>query len=460
VRRRSRILAWAALAVALFAFYGFMKLNRELLGANAAEQERVLNVVLFLAWLPAIVVIIRAADFFLFDVFASRRGVARAPLLLRDLVAASLYAISLAWAIFSIFNYKVTTILATGTVVAAILGLAMQETLGNLFAGISLHVEDTFTPGDVIRTGDYIGIVEAVRWRATRLRTFNNNVVVVPNSMLARDRLEIFPRNNFNARVLQFSIEYNAPPARVIGILTQAAANVEGVVHDMPCIARIGGFDERSTVYEIKYFTSDYSARDRIDADIRRAVWYALRRNGIAFALPVRQYTRYAPAALTMHPDPSEIVERLRSVPILGPLPPQELQSIADVARVRVYSKGETILRQDDMGDSMFIVHDGAVSIRATDAEVARLEPGDFFGEMALLTGEHRTADVVALTDVVAVEIAKDALQPVLKIHPDLAASISARVVERRGALESRNVSQEEEELTIRSRIKAWFGLL
>lgn len=459
MKHRSRLFAWAALAVALFAFYGFMKLNRDLFGSTDAEQARVLNVVLFLAWLPAIVVIVRAADFFFFDVFASRRGVARAPLLLRDLVAATLYAISLAWAIFSIFNYKVTTILATGTVVAAILGLAMQETLGNLFAGISLHVEDTFSPGDVIRTGEYIGIVEAVRWRATRLRTFNNNVVVVPNSMLARDRLEIFPRSNFNARVLQFSIDLSAPPARVIPILAQAAANVEGVVHEMPCIARVGGFSESAVTYEIKYFTSDYSARDRIDADIRRAVWYALRRNGIPFGLAIRLVQRYVPPSEPQHPQPAEIVARLHSVDVLSPLPDAELQAVAEAARVRVYARGETILRKDDEGDSMFIVHHGAVSIRAREAEVARLGEGDFFGEMALFTGAHRTADVVAITDVVAVEIAKDALQPILQIHPDLAASISARVVERRGLLDSQQIDRHEEELTIRSRIKAYFGL-
>jgi hypothetical protein len=104
----------------------------------------------------------------------------------------------------------------------------------NLFAGIALHLEDSFQPGDVIRTGDYFGTVEAVRWRGTRIRTFNNNLVIVPNSMLARERVEIFPRTNLNARVLQIGIDYNVPPATVLNVLVQAASNIEGVVHDIP----------------------------------------------------------------------------------------------------------------------------------------------------------------------------------------------------------------------------------
>ena len=162
-----------------------------------------------------------------------------------------------------------------------------------------------------------------------------------------------------------------------------------------------------------------------------------------------------------MHqPAEAEIVQRLGGIDILSPLSREEFQSIAVAARVHTYSKGETILRQGAEGDSMFIVHDGVVSVRVGDQEVARLGEGDLFGEMALLTGEMRAADVVALSDVVAVEIAKDALRPVLHDHPELAASISTKMTERRGSLDSlKAASREEAERTILSRIRAYFRL-
>jgi small-conductance mechanosensitive channel len=455
VRRWSRLFVPLLLGAILLAMYWVLRLNPPLLRIAGVDADLFLRVLLFLACIPLTLFAVRAIDLVAFDV----RRTVPAPLLLRELVSIVLYAIAFGSAFSFIFNRSVTAFLATGTIVAAVLGLALQETLGNLFAGIALHMESSFAPGDVIRTGEYLGIVEAIRWRGTRLRTFNNDIVIVPNSLLARERLEVFPRNNFNARVLQVNIDYHSAPATVISILTQAASHVTGVVQEMPCVARVAGFSDSGITYEIKYFTADYSLRDRIDADIRKAVWYALQRNGIPLGMPLRAVQRYAPAAQRLQPEPGTIRRRLSRVDILSPIDREVQQKIADAARVHVYSNGETILNRGAQGDSMFIVHDGSVSVRVDDAEVARLGPGDCFGEMALLTGERRTADVVALTDVVALEIARDALLPVLHEVPDLAAAISAKVVQRQSNLDSRRPPSPDEHASMLSRIKAYFGL-
>jgi small-conductance mechanosensitive channel/CRP-like cAMP-binding protein len=459
MKRATRVVVPLVVAIALFGVYWFLEQNGSFIDDLGMHRHTASRVVLFITSVALMFFVVRVVDLLAFDIIVSRRGRVRAPMLLREIVSIGLFLILLAWAISSIFDYRVTAFLATGTVLAAVLGLALQETLGNLFAGIALHLEDGFQLGDVIRSGDYLGIVEAVRWRGTRIRTFNNNIVIVPNSMLARERLEVFPRNGMNARILQIAIDYHVPPATVIGVLTQAASNVEGIAREMPCFARIGGFGDSALVYEIKYFTTDYSLRDRIDADVRRAVWYALRRNGIPIPFPVRAVQRYEEPA-PHHPAHHDLLGRLAAIDILSPLPPEALRAIADAARVHVYSKGETILRHGTEGDSMFVVHEGTVSVRVDNDEVARLEPGDFFGEMALLTGERRTADIVAVTDVVAVEIAKDALAPVLLDHPELAASISAKVMERRGSLDAlRDEAHEDEQHSVLSRIRAYFGL-
>ncbi|HYO77630.1 MAG TPA: mechanosensitive ion channel family protein [Thermoanaerobaculia bacterium] len=460
MKRRSRLFFSLILGAALLALYWFLGENRSYLGATAADQKRILNITLFVACIPLIVFAVRLVDLLAFDFFISRRKHVQAPLLLRELVQALLYMVLLAWALWSIFEYRVTALLATGTVVAAILGLALQETLGNLFSGMALHLDETFSPGDVIRAGDILGVVEAVRWRGTRLRTFNNNVMIVPNSVLARASVEVFPRNNLKARVLQIGIDYHVPPATVINVLVQAAANVEGVSHDIPAFARVGNFGDSAVIYEIKYHMHDYSQRDRIDADIRKAVWYALRRNAISIPFPIRTLHRYAPPETHHQPSTGEILHRLARVDVLSPLSAEALDVIAHAAQVHVFSRGETIISIGAAGNSMFIVHEGAVSVRVDDAEVARLQPGDFFGEMALLTGERRTADIIALSDVVAVEITKEAIEPVLRDHPDLDAAISTKVAQRRGSLDSlRADAPAEEQGNILSRIRAYFRL-
>ena len=114
----------------------------------------------------------------------------------------------------------------------------------------------------------------------------------------------------------------------------------------------------------------------------------------------------------------------------------------------------------------MFLVHEGTVSVRVPDdtatgrQEVAQLGPGSIFGEMALLTGERRTANVIALTDVTAVEITKSALQPILQGQPEIMKVISSKVTERRMRLNELKLADvEEEEMTLLTRIKSYFGL-
>jgi len=463
---RGRLFFPFFLSLALFPLYLFFDSHRRLLLARNLDAGKVVDWLFFAAAVPAIFLIVRLLDLLVFDFAIRRQRKVDAPQLLRQVLAITLYLILFATAISSIFHHSVTTFLTTTTVLAAVLGLALQETLGNLFAGIAIHMEGGFEIGDVIHSGDYLGVVEGMSWRATRIRAVGNQIVVLPNSLLARERLEIFPRNNFNGRVLQIGVDQNIPPATVIPILVNAASHVDGVAREMPCIARIGAFTDSGVTYELKYYTSDYSTRERIDAEIRRAVWYALRRNQIAFATAITSVQSYKPPTVESAELPrEELIARLQAVDILSPLSAGAHETLADAVRMHVYAKGETILRHGAAGDSMFIVHHGTTSVRVSDdhppgwREVAALGEGSVFGEMALLTGEARTADVVAVTDVTALEIRKDALQPILVDHPDLAAAISGKIALRRDGLTLAPSAADEESRTVLSRIRDWFGL-
>lgn len=458
--KRGARLVWPLLfAVAFGVLHWAASNNPEIIRRAKGDPGSVEALTRFLIYVALVFFVVRAIDYLVFDLVSRRRNVT-APALLREIVSIFLFIILIAWAASYIFETKVTAFLAGGTVLAAVLGLAMQETLGNLFAGIALHLEDSFTEGDVIRAGEHIGVVESMRWRGTRLRTFNNNIVIVPNSVLARVNLEIFPRNNLNARLLQITIDKNVAPATVLEVLSQAASHVDGVSTQIPAFARVAALGDTSVTYDIKYHMVDYSQRDRIDADIRKAVWYALRRNDISIPYPIRTHVRYVPPSSHSQPDTKEIAARLARIDVLSPLAREALETIAAATHVHTFAKGETILRHGTAGNSMFVVHDGAVSVRVDESEIARLGEGDVFGEMALLTGESRAADVVALRDVVVIEITKEAMQPVLQNHPDLATSISSKVAERRGGLDSlRAASHEEAHHTVLSRIRNWFGL-
>ncbi|HEX3583156.1 MAG TPA: mechanosensitive ion channel family protein [Thermoanaerobaculia bacterium] len=468
---RSRFFFPILSSIALFAIYTILRHDPRLLPRLGDLRDvfgKDLALLRFAAYIPLILLVVRFFDLVVFDLAMARRRGVSAPPLLRDVIALILYLLLFGSLFTTIFNYDLRTLLGGGALLAAVLGLALQDTLGNLISGIAMHMEDSFEVGDVIRSGEFIGRVEDVSWRATKIRTYNNDVVMLPNSLLARERLEVFPSNNPNARTLEVGIDYHFTPAMVIDVLQRAASHVEGVDREMPCFARVAGFGDSAVTYEIKYFMRDYMLRDRIDADIRKAVWYAMRRNEIAIPFPVRAYHAYTPPAADHQTKISrdELLARLRDVDILTPLSDSALQSIADSAEVHVYSKGETLIRHGTAGESMFVIDGGSVSVRIPDDsspgvnEVAQLGEGDVVGEMALLTGETRTADVLALTDVVAIEIGKSALHPLLVAHPELADALSEQIAQRLEDLETfREESPEQVQTTVLSRIRDWFGL-
>ncbi|MEA2338934.1 MAG: hypothetical protein QOE82_2941, partial [Thermoanaerobaculia bacterium] len=258
---RRRVLSYfiplIASAVFFATYFAFGYLPKKSLSLGDYDDIRplVMEALRFLGWVALIIFVVRVVDAFVFDVVVSRRRKVVAPQLLRQIVAIVLYGVLVGSAMKNVLKVDVTPALTGGAVLAAVIGLALQETLGNLFSGIALHMEGAFDVGDVLHSGDYLGVVESASWRATRMRGFNNQTIVLPNSVIARERLEVYPHGHLNARVLQLGIDYNVAPATVIGIVSQAAAHVDGVARELPCFARVAAFADSSVVYEIKYHT-------------------------------------------------------------------------------------------------------------------------------------------------------------------------------------------------------------
>jgi CRP-like cAMP-binding protein len=257
---------------------------------------------------------------------------------------------------------------------------------------------------------------------------------------------------------------YQFPPAEVIRILAKAVSHIAHVATDTPPIARVGGFGESGIIYEVKYWTREYHLRDSIDAEIRRAIWYAFRRNGIVIPFPIRTLQRYSASSGESEVPSSDVADRLAEVDILAPLSEEERRSLAAGARLLNYSRGETIISYGQEGDSMFVIHAGSVSVQMPSpegpVEVAQLGPGSIFGEVALLTGESRTADVVALSDVAAVKIGKQLMEPLMHENPGLASALSLKIAERQTNLASATpTAREEESRSVLDRIRLYFGL-
>ncbi|HYY97311.1 MAG TPA: mechanosensitive ion channel family protein [Pyrinomonadaceae bacterium] len=418
-------------------------------------------------WMSVALVAVRALNSLVFFVFNKRRGYA-APSLMRDIFSLVLYITALALILkFHFKDLSFGALLSGSALLGVILGLALQDTLGNLFAGISLHADKPFQVGDVITVGRNTGVLMASTWRAVKIKTFSNHIVLVSNSVIAKESIEVCPQNGSNARVVTFGAAYTDSPVKVIHVVREAVRECDNVIRYMTPNVRIRNLGDSAVEYEVKYWLIDYSRYNDTDALIRQRIWYAFRRNGLTFAFPTRTlYMEQTPGRDGEGRDAETLAELLSAMDIFSPLTAKELNALASNARGRVFAPGETIIRAGDSGSSMFVVSRGSVDVRVdsngTSRVVKRLTEGDFFGEMGLFTGEPRTANVIAADETEVLEIGHDAMKGLFENNPDLVEALSHTINERRAGLAARSdapASEQETPAGLLSRIKHFFRL-
>lgn len=372
--------------------------------------------------------------------FQRRQGTAP-PALLDSVISVLFYGIGAATVARYWFGLELAAFLATSAVVGAVVGLALQDTLGNLFAGIALHTEAPFRVGDWVRVGDRDGRVEQVSWRAVRLLTWDGDLLTLPNNEVARHALLNYsePRRA-HSRFVIVQAGYASAPNEVISAIRQALRQVDGLLADPAPGVRILAYRDYAIDYEVRYYFRGYEDYRRLEGELYRLVWYQFRRSGIEFPYPTRTVHLHQAEPPPPVPDRTERLERtLRTIDLFRTLTDDEIRQAASRFKVLHFSAGERVIEESTPGDSFFLLEKGEVAVSkaigGATRPLARLGPGEFFGEMALLTGERRTATVTAATDVTLYVLDKAGFQEVLARNPAIAIDISHLLAERRDAL-------------------------
>jgi small-conductance mechanosensitive channel/CRP-like cAMP-binding protein len=416
-------------------------------------------------------VLTRVLDYVFFDVAFPLRRKTPAPALLRQLVGLLVFGLTAAVLLHVILQVELTGVLATSAVLTVVIGLALQDTLGNLFSGLALHLEKTVQVGDMIRSGEIFGTVEELTWRAIKLRTMEGNVLLIPNSVASRERLEVFPRPGRPiARTLKVGLEYDQPPAQAREALEAAGRDLPGIASYPEPVAYLRTFGDFSISYELRYWLEDYTNFLDLDSQIHERVWYRLDREGIRMAYPVIRQFQYRAGDLIVPSRRAAIESAIASVDLFTLLSDEARSRVADGARERRFAAGEMIVREGDRGSSMFVVESGRLGVSAhgtvgQSQRLAVLEPGAAFGEISLLTGDPRTATVRAITEATLLEIDKATLLPILRGNPSIVGMLELTMQERRkraaDALEAvrGETDRTEDRTPLRQRIARFFGL-
>jgi len=417
--------------------------------------------------------IVASAGVLLFDLLARRLARMR---ILRDVVVMVTSAI-VTIVILSRAGVNLMSLVTTSAVVSVVVGLALQDTLGNVLSGVAVQLETSISPGDWVQIGELKGQVSEIRWRSTTLVTRNDELVVVPHSLLAKSVIvnstQPFGRQR---RWVYFDVHYRHPPNEVQRVVLEAIAGLPNVEHAEPAPdAVIMGMEQDHARWAVRYRLLDLRRDDATDSEVRKRIWYALRRTGIEIPYPSRNvFVTELNQEREQTKSDRERERRkasLRGIDLLAPLGDAELTHLADRMRCELYGNGERVIRQGDEGDSLYLVRRGSVAILVeldgVEREVAALGEDDFFGEMSLMTGERRHATVVARGDVECYVIDRPLFQEVLAGRESLVNEITGLLVSRRQVLAGKVAEldaavarlRDEDHADLVARIKHLFGI-
>lgn len=357
-------------------------------------------------------------------------------------------------------------IVATTAVGAVVIGFALQDTLGNLFAGLAIQIEKPFRVGHWVTIGGKDGLVSEITWRATKIRTKAGNFVVVPNSVLSRDTITNYSEPTLDTRVeVEVGASYDAPPNEVKAVIVEALKGEALIAPEPRPEVLLVEFAASAMTYRVRVWTTDFAADEKVRDRIRSRIYYAFRRSGISIPYPVQvQIEAEAGHAAA---GAGARTGAFAGVEILAGLSGEQRDRLAAASRPLLFAAGETIVEQGDAGASMFILERGEASVRlaGTEGEVARLRDGAVFGEMSLLTGDARSATVVAERDCELVEVSAEAFREVVLADPAIVERIAAAVASRRAELEQHRATRaqasaaEETPQTLIARVRQFLRL-
>jgi len=248
----------------------------------------------------------------------------------------------------------------------------------------------------------------------------------------------------------------------------EAIRNVENVSNKVRPIVRIRNLGDSGIEWEVKYWIEKYEKYNDTDALIRQRIWYVFKRENIEFAFPTRTiHVEPKPETLSDDEIINVATEHLANVAVFAPLSEEEIDRLARASVKRIFAPGEAIVRRGQEGRSMFVVIRGNVKVQIPENNIQkvinRLTVNDFFGEMGLLTGEPRTATVVAEDEVDVLEIRKSAIKPIFESNPELMSAVYEIIEERKLLLktedEVKGTDDKDRKAGVLGSIRRFFGI-
>jgi small-conductance mechanosensitive channel/CRP-like cAMP-binding protein len=360
----------------------------------------------------------------LLRLFVVLKGRPRETQIVSDLLAGAIYTATALSVVNFVFEVPIGGLIATSGVIAIVLGLALQSTLSDVFSGIAMGLEHAYKPGDLLWVeGGIEGQVMQISWRSTQIFTLGNSIAVVPNSVIAKSRLENRSAPTpTRSLTLAIAIDAAVDPRRCILALQAASLACRIPLATPKPTVNCVGLQRDGNLYQVR-FTVGMSR----DIESARSEAYGL----------IHRHLRYAGIGLAapgIDPLPAAAVPTLADLmadsDLLGQLAPDERGLFAEHFAATHYDADDVLIKQGDMPEAVLLIATGTVDVSRTDANGTRMllraSPSDSIGAVPLILEKPALFTATALTPVMAYRLDRASIAAVMRVRPDLSKSLEA----------------------------------
>ena len=346
----------------------------------------------------------------------------RIPAIFVDVVRFALIAVGIGMIMAYIWGAHVGGLFTALGITSIVIGLTLQNSVGQIISGLLMLFEQPFRLGDWIATDKAKGRVVEVNWRAVHLET-SNGVEIIPNSVLAGATFTNLsrPAEKHATRVTTaFAIEDR--PEKVCALLVRTASRLPCRHPDLTPVAVPLG----TMQYRIKIPLRSPSDDGDAESTFLRWIWYAARREGL-----------HLDEAQDFFSDPALVAAAIRDVvaPTLH-LTPEQQKAMAGSSTIERYGAGELVQEPGEVPEAVSFILEGSVLLAADAAdgsrtEVSTIERGSFYGQ-STLTRQATAGSTFALDEVTVIRVQREAIEKVLHKNPLLLQEFGRAIDERR----------------------------
>lgn len=367
---------------------------------------------------------------------------------LRKVGILALLLVAVLVAVQKIFNITPWKVWAPTGIILPAIGFALKDIFQTFFSGVALC--KIIRLGDWIQVGEREGEVLDINWARTVIRSWDGVHYFIPNRELQTAIFQSFSYKNHATRCqIQIAASYASPPQKVKKILLECVRETAGVLPEPQPEVLLIAYSDFSIQYALTFWIEDYSHKREICSDVSTRIWYAFKREKIEIPFPIR--TVHLLKKQREEEKPIEFGSLFAQIDLFKALSQKEQDFILHRLQKQTYLQGEIIVREGDTGSSFYILLRGHLEVlvlaqgeNQKPQRIGELLPGQFFGELSLLTGAPRSATVRAVTDSELLRLEKEDLQELLENNPNLADSLATAVVARQSLLSQLKESEKE----------------